>query len=152
LIITFDTNVLVYAAIVAPGEKAQRARELIARAMRGSTCLLLLQTLAEFAHVMIRKQGIPAGNARTMIEAWRAVLPVYAAEADDLAAALGAVRAHGGAFWDAMLWAAARRLGVRYFLSEDRQDGFGLDGVRFLNPFISANDHLIEEILPSSAM
>ncbi|HJZ99290.1 MAG TPA: PIN domain-containing protein [Candidatus Solibacter sp.] len=150
MIVTFDTNVLVYAAIVAPDVKAQRARGLVARAMHGSTCLLLLQTLAEFAHVAIRKEGIPAGNVRTMIELWRAVLPVHAAETDDLGAALEAVRVHRLAFWDAMLWAAARRLGVRFFLSEDMQDGFALDSVRFLNPFLPENDDLIDEILPAS--
>src|SRR5262249_13850162 len=117
--------------------------------MCAPACLLLLQTLAEFARVAIGKAGIPAANVRAMIEAWRAALPVHPAAPDDLLAAIEAVRAHRLAFWDAMLWAAARRLGVRFFLSEDMQDGFALEGVRFLNPFISANDDLIEEILAS---
>jgi predicted nucleic acid-binding protein len=150
VIVTFDTNVLVYASAAGRDAKTVRANELIARGMRAPACLLLLQTLAEFARVAIGKAGIPAANVRAMIEAWRAVLPVHPAAPDDLLAAIEAVRAHRLAFWDAMLWAAARRLGVRYLLSEDMQDGFGLDGVRFLNPFISANDDLIEEILPVS--
>ena len=149
MIVTFDTNVLVYATAPAHTVKAERARDLIARGMRAPACLLLLQTLAEFANVAIGKASMSAGNVRAIIEAWRAVLPVHPAEPDDLPAALDAVKAHRLAFWDAMLWAAARRLGVRYFLTEDMQDGFALDGVRFLNPFIWANDDLIEEILPS---
>ena len=148
MIVTFDTNVLVYAAVPAPTIKAERARELVVRGAHGSGCLLLLQTLAEFANVAIRKDA-PA-KARAMIDAWRAVLPVHAPEVDDIAAAVDAVKDHRLSFWDAMLWAAARRLGARYFLTEDMQDGFVLDGVSFINPFIAANDDLIDEVLPGS--
>jgi len=49
--------------------------------------VLLLQTLAEFSSVAIRKAGVPVDDIRTMIDAWRAVLPVQAADDSDLAAA-----------------------------------------------------------------
>ena len=48
--------------------------------------------------------------------------------------ALEAVKIHRLAFWDAMIWAAGRRVGVRHFVTEDLQDGFELDGVGFINP------------------
>ncbi|HXW25583.1 MAG TPA: PIN domain-containing protein [Xanthobacteraceae bacterium] len=147
MIVSFDTNVLVYATAPA-SVKADRARDVIARGMRGGENVLLLQTLAEFANVAIRKAGMPLDDARTAIDAWRAVLPVYAAEESDLAAALAAAKAHRLAFWDAMLWATARRIGVRCFLTEDLHDGLALDGVRFVNPFDPANDRLIDDILP----
>jgi predicted nucleic acid-binding protein len=73
---------------------------------------------------------------------------VQGTEDDDLSAALDAAKNHGLAFWDAMLWAAAQRTGVRHLVTEDRQDGFELAGVRFVNPFDAANDRLIDEILP----
>jgi predicted nucleic acid-binding protein len=69
------------------------------------------------------------------IDAWCAVLPVQAADDSDLLAALEAVRAHRLAFSDSMLWASARRAGVRHLLTEDLQDGFALQGVTFINPF-----------------
>ena len=71
-----------------------------------------------------------------------------AADDSDLAAALEAVRAHRLPFWDAMLWASAQRAGVRCLLTEDLQDGFILQNVRFVNPFKRANDRLIDEVLP----
>jgi len=148
MIVTFDTNVLFYASAPDKSSKAERARDLIARGMRTEGCFLLLQTLAELANAAIRKAALPAANVRAIMDAWRASLPVHAAEVDDIAAALEAVRAHRFAFWDAMLWAAARRLGVRYFLTEDMQDGFALEGVRFVNPFAAANDGLVDEVLP----
>jgi predicted nucleic acid-binding protein len=101
--------------------------------------------------VAIRKAGIPIEDIRRTIDAWRAVLPIQAAHDDDLAAALEAVRARRLSFWDAMLWASAQRAGVRCLLTEDLQDGFVLQSVRFVNPFKRANDRLIDEVLPPEA-
>lgn len=148
--ISFDTNVLVYATASISDVKVTRARDLIARAMRAASSVLLLQTLAEFSNVAIRKAKIPVADIRRTIDAWRAVLPVQAAADSDLVAALEAVSKHRMAFWDAMLWASAQRAGVRQLLTEDLQDGFVLQGVTFINPFERKNDQLIDEILPSS--
>jgi predicted nucleic acid-binding protein len=148
MMVSFDTNILVYATISAPLAKTQRARDLIVRGMRTGSCILLLQTLAEFSSVAIRKAGIAVDEVRTTIDAWRAVLPVQGTEDDDLSAALDAVKKHQLAFWDALLWGAAQRAGVRHLLTEDLQDGFELTGVKFVNPFEAANNRLIDEILP----
>jgi predicted nucleic acid-binding protein len=149
-VISFDTNVLVYATASISDVKVMRARDLIARAMRAASSVLLLQTLAEFSSVAIRKARIPVKDIRRTIDAWRAVMPVQAADVDDLSAALEAVRVHRLPFWDAMLWASAQRAGVRHMLTEDLQDGLELRGVRFVNPFKQENDRLIDEVLPRS--
>jgi len=146
--VSFDTNVLVYATVSTPISKAMRARDLVVRGMRRGENILLLQALAEFSSVAIRKAGIAVDDVRATIDALRAVLPVQGTEDGDLSDALEAVKNHRLAFWDAMLWAAAQRAGVRYLLSEDFQDGFELQGVRFINPFEPANDGLVDEILP----
>src|SRR5262245_16716698 len=148
MMVSFDTNILVYATISAPLVKTHRARDLLVRGMRTGSSILLLQTLAEFSSVAIRKAGIAVDEVRATIDAWRAVLPVQNTEGDDLSAALDAVKKHRLTFWDAMLWAAAQRAGVRHLLTEDLQDGFELTGVKFVNPFEPANNRLIDEILP----
>jgi predicted nucleic acid-binding protein len=148
--ISFDTNVLVYATAARADARVSRAQDLLARAMRATTSILLLQSLAEFSNVAIRKARIPANAVKTTIEAWRAVLPVQSADDSDLVLALEAVRAHRLPFWDAMLWASARRAGVRHMLSEDFQDGFALQGVTFINPFNPENNPLIDRLLPRS--
>ena len=148
--ISFDTNILVYATTSISEVKVRRARDLIARAMRAASSVLLLQTLGEFSNVAIRKARIPVEDIRRTIDAWRAVLPVQAADDSDLSAAIEAVRAHRLAFWDAMLWACAQRVGVRHLLTEDMQDGFVLQGVAFVNPFKRENDQLINKLLPLS--
>jgi predicted nucleic acid-binding protein len=148
MMVSFDTNILVYATLLVPLVKTHRARELLVRGMRTGSCILLLQTLAEFSSVAIRKAGIEVDEVRTIIDAWRGVLPVQGTEDEDLSAALGAVKKHQLPFWDAMLWAAAQRAGVRHLLTEDLQDGFALAGVKFVNPFDARNKQLIDEILP----
>jgi predicted nucleic acid-binding protein len=148
--VSFDTNVLVYATASISDAKVIRARHLLTRAMRTASSVLLLQTLAEFSNVAIRKARIPIADIRRIIDAWRAVLPVQAADTSDLSMALDAVKAHRLAFWDAMLWASARRAGVQHLLTEDLQDGFALQGVTFINPFRRENDQLIDKILPLS--
>ena len=126
------------------------ARDLLARAMRATTSILLLQSLAEFSNVAIRKARIPANAVKTMIEAWLAVLPVQSTDDSDLVLALEAVHAHRLPFWDAMLWASAQRAGVRHMLSEDFQDGFELQDVTFINPFNTENNQLIDKLLLQS--
>ena len=148
--ISFDTNILVYATASVSDDRVSRARDLLARAMQAATSILLLQTLAEFSNVAIRKSRIPAKDIRATIEAWRAVLPIQAADEGDLLLALEAVRAHRLAFWDALLWASAQRAGVRHMLTEDFQDGFVLREVTFINPFKRENDRLIEKLLPQA--
>jgi predicted nucleic acid-binding protein len=90
--VSFDTNVLVYATASISDGRVARARDLIARAMRGASSVLLLQTLTEFSNVAIRKARIPITDIRRTIDAWRAVLPVQAAADSDLSAALEAKR------------------------------------------------------------
>jgi predicted nucleic acid-binding protein len=101
--ISFDTNVLVYATASISDVRVMRARNLVARAMRAAPSVLLLQALAEFSNVAINKARIPVEDIRRTIDAWRAVLPVQAADEGDLLMALDAVRAHRFTFWDPML-------------------------------------------------
>lgn len=148
--VSFDTNILVYATASVSDPRVTRARDLIARAMRAASSVLLLQTLAEFSNVAIRKAQIPISDVRRTIHAWQSVLPVQPADEGDLMAALEVLKAHRLAFWDAMLWASAQRAGVSHLLTEDFQDGFALQRVTFINPFNRENDRIVEEILPAS--
>jgi predicted nucleic acid-binding protein len=148
--ISFDTNVLVYATAAGADERANRARDLLARAMRAGNSVLLLQSLTEFSNVATRKAGIAIEAVQRIVQAWCAVLPIQAADEGDLFSALEAVRTHRLAFWDAMLWASAQRAGIRNVLTEDFQDGFQLQDVTFINPFNRENNQLIDKLLAHS--
>jgi len=147
--VSFDTNILVYATEPKAERKSSRAREVIARGMRNGSSILLLQTLTEFSSVAIRKTGISVDQVLAMVRIWQSVMAVEGAQANDLFDALNAVKNSKLSFWDAMIWATARRVGLRHVLTEDFQDRFELDGVLFVNPFERSNDRLIDEILPA---
>ena len=146
--LAFDTNVLVYAVDRSEGDRHLTASLLIERAVRKRRGVLILQTLAEFYSVTTGKlKGRPEDMLR-FLDRLRAVLAVHAADERDFDRATRADR-HGMSFWDALLWATADRIGVRYLLSEDYQDGRTLGGVTFVDPFKGENQRLLAEILPS---
>jgi predicted nucleic acid-binding protein len=147
-VISFDTNILVYAADKAAGDRHCRAADLIERSIRHGRCIQTLQSLGEFFSVVTRKSGIDPNVAAAFVEGWEAVLPVEAGTAADLIDAMRAVSEHRLAFWDAMMWATAKRTGVRMLISEDFQDGRTLDGVRFIDPFAAHNAGLLDQVLP----
>jgi predicted nucleic acid-binding protein len=144
--VTFDSNVLIY-AVSRSDPRHTLATELIDRAARGD-CRQTLQSLAECFNVLSRKYRMPAAQARGWVQSFQSLFAVTAADESDLAVAVIAVEQHGLSFWDAMLWATARRAGCRVLLSEDFQDGRDLGGILFVNPFDSANRKLLDLALP----
>jgi predicted nucleic acid-binding protein len=148
VICTFDTNVLIYAIVEPPEPRGDRARELILRGTHRDTAILLLQALAEFSTVAMRKYGLIPSDVQSRVDAFRRSIPVEAAAERDLPAALNLVRDHRMAFWDALMCATASRAGLDYLLSEDMQDGRRFGALTIVNPFRPENAALIDRILP----
>ncbi len=131
---SLDTDILVYAVDRDAGERHGRSRELVERAAR-CDCVLTAQALAEFFHATTRKNLLHPALASAFVRDWLDVFPVASADNAALVDAMDAVEQHRLSFWDAMLWATARRAGCSTILSEDMQDGRRLSGVEFVNPF-----------------
>jgi predicted nucleic acid-binding protein len=147
-VISLDTNILIYSVDRGAGDRHEAAAKLVERSVRTGNCLQPLQSLCEFYNVATRKTGLDAAVAAEVVARWQAAVPVEPASDDDLRNAIRAVREHRLAFWDALLWATVRRVGVELLISEDFQDGRVIEGVRILNPFVAGNARLIEAALP----
>ena len=147
--VALDANVLLYAIDTAAGRRHAVAAALIERVLLGGRTVLILQTMTEFYSVATRKFRIESRVALSFLDQLRAVLAVHAADERDFDRATRGEK-HGLSFWDAMLWATADRIGVRYLLTEDFQDRRVLGGVTFVDPFQPANEALLAEILPLS--
>ena len=147
--ISFDSNVLVYSADN-KDPRQDRAIEVLERAMAGAG-MLCIQALGEFFHVVVRKNIISRALAEQQVEDWMEIYEIRQADALTLREAIAASRDHHMQFWDAMLWATIKAAGCRVLLTEDLQDGRDLGGVRFVNPFDSANDAIVDLILPPLA-
>ncbi|HTQ33265.1 MAG TPA: PIN domain-containing protein [Stellaceae bacterium] len=145
--ISFDTNVLIYAADRDGSLRHQQAAALLERAIRTGTCVQTLQSFAEFYNVLTRKMRVAPDKAQTFVMTWRAVLTVEPAGVPDLNHAMRAVRDYKLSFWDALLWATVRRAGVVVLATEDLQDGRVIEGVRIANPFNPANAAAIDAAL-----
>ena len=97
--ISFDTNILVYAADNTAGDRHAISADLIGRSIRNENCVQILQSLAEFFSVVTREAGVAPDVAATFIEGWQAVLPIEASTPADLDRATQAARDHSLAFW-----------------------------------------------------
>jgi predicted nucleic acid-binding protein len=75
---------------------------------------------------------------------------IVAADEACLVDALDAVADHDWSFWNAMIWATAKRAGCRLLISEDGQDGRTLGGVTIVNPFLTVPSVLLHQALGSS--
>jgi predicted nucleic acid-binding protein len=144
--VALDSNVLVYAIDTAAGHRHTAAGAVIERVLLAGSAILILQTMTEFYSVATRKFRIPSRGALLFLDELRAVLSVHAADERDFDRATRD-DGHGLSFWDALLWATADRVGVRYLLTEDYQDGRTIGGVTFVDPFQARNEGLLAEIL-----
>ncbi len=143
---TFDTNILVYAIDTQAGERHHVALDLVRRSS-GRDCIVTLQALAELFRALTGKHRVSPIKAAEIVQGWRDAVPVFAADESCLADAMDAVAAHSWSFWDAMIWATAKRAGCRLLVSEDSQHGRTLGGVTIINPFMTPQSPLLAEAL-----
>ena len=145
---TLDANILVYAA--QRGERRHGAAIALVRRAVSADCVQTLQSFGECFDVLRRKRGFEPTQAQSILREYREILPrMVGATPDDLDEAMRAHASHGLQFWDAMLWATAKRAGCRLILTEDCQDGRNLEGVLFADPFKPENARLLDLALPS---
>jgi len=76
-VISFDTNILVYAVDNTAGERHAIAADLIERSIRHGGCVQTLQSLAEFFSAVTRKASIAPDLAATFIKGWQATSKIW---------------------------------------------------------------------------
>ncbi len=135
---SLDTNILVYAVDRDSGIRHDEAVELVGQAAK-SDCVLTIQSLEEFFRATTRNGLLGPAHASAFVRDWLGLFDIASADDVTLVDAMDAVEEHRLSFWDAMLWAAARRARCSAILTEDLQDGRRLGGVEFLNPFRTEN-------------
>lgn len=134
----FDTNLLVYSISVAPEEADKRSRALVL--LDRDDGVVSVQVLQEF-YVQATRPSAPKplthALAVAMIEAWQRHLVVENTVAG-LLAALEIKARHGFSYWDSAVIAAARSAGCSELFTEDLSNGQVVEGVRIINPFLTA--------------
>lgn len=136
--LSLDTNILVYAVDAQSGGRHDRAIEVV-KAAAASDCVLTVQALAEFYHVVTRKSGLSRKEAATKIDELSSLFEIVAADVAALATAVGTARTGRLSVWDGLLLAAVEQAGCTLLLSEDMADGARYGSVTILNPFAGLN-------------
>lgn len=130
-----DTNVLVYAEDRDAAGKRDRARAIVRTAFRQRCGVVSHQVLRELFVVATRKLELSAVAARRRVELY-ARLDLVSLSLTDLLAAIDLTRLHSFSLWDALIFRAALIGGCEVLYSEDLQDGFRLEGLEVVNPFL----------------
>lgn len=104
---TLDSNLLVYSADKRNIRKQEAAIEIISRAMNND-CVILVQALAEFYHVVTRKRIMTKSDASSVVREWAdSFILGNTANEDALLAAMIASVSGQFQFFDALLLATA---------------------------------------------
>jgi predicted nucleic acid-binding protein len=134
-----DTNVLIYAHDVDAKEKHEKARSVLRELWSDRTGALSVQVLQEFYVNVTRKISRPLSKqaARLIVNSY-AIWCVETAPSDVSAAFQIEDESRIG-FWDALIVAAALKIGATRILSEDLNARQRIAGVRIENPFAIAS-------------
>ena len=134
-----DTNVLLYAVSNREADRVKRDRA--AAILKEPDLALSVQVLQEFYYQATRSQG-PAGL--THEQAMEFLHSLGELPAQDITVPLFNLATDikerlGLSYWDAAILAAAKLLGCEAVYSEDMSHRGDYDGVRVIDPFISAS-------------
>jgi predicted nucleic acid-binding protein len=132
-----DTNVLVYSFDEKQPAKRDRAREIIARALRDGSAIISYQVVQEFLNVALHKFISPF-NVKDCGDYLTGVLEPLCQVYPDTSLYRKALDVHsttGFSFYDSLIIVGAMRGQCSCLLTEDMQTGREIEGVKIVNPF-----------------
>jgi predicted nucleic acid-binding protein len=130
-----DTNVLIYAHDVDAKDKHEMAKSVLRELWSDRTGALSVQVLQEFYVNVTRKisRPLPRQAARLVVNSY-AIWCIEIAPSD-VSAAFHIEDESRIGFWDALIVAAALKIGASRILSEDLNAKQRIAGIRIENPF-----------------
>jgi predicted nucleic acid-binding protein len=137
-----DTNILVYAFDAADREKRTTAIEVLRQIEVAQNGVLSIQVLGEFYSAMTRKRrlAMPTEEAAAAVANLARALPVLEISLEMVHEAVRCAGAYRLSYWDSLIWATAKFNDIQDILSEDRQHGQVIEGIRNINPFAADFD------------
>jgi predicted nucleic acid-binding protein len=138
--VLIDSNIFVYAYDPADPDKHAKALRLIEEATREGDLVLSAQVLNELSSTLLRRRkdlNLDLEEVRTIIDEIVQSVRVVPLTPEMTLTALTSALHHGLSFWDGLIWAAARHHRLSTIYTEDFQHDREVEGVRFLNPFVS---------------
>jgi len=148
LIVTIDTNVLVYAQDSRDPVKQAIAQDIFLAASALNDAKIALQVLGEFYSVLTRKLHQNASIAKQVVEATATIFQPFGYTTLDVFSALNLAKAGVLSYWDGLLVSAADHAGCNVLVSEDMRNGFEYGKLEIISPFANGvMNARLEEIL-----
>jgi predicted nucleic acid-binding protein len=141
--IALDTNILVYAEGLEQhsddARKVAVCRTLVPNLIENPafTPVVPTQALLELFHVLTRKAGRTAAEARAVVAEIAGSFEVAPVDAEVIELALDVATANRFQIFDSTILAGAMRAGCELLLSEDLHGGFHRRGLTVTSPFAS---------------
>ncbi|MCS7300567.1 MAG: PIN domain-containing protein [Fimbriimonadales bacterium] len=133
-----DTNILVYAYDLTEPDKRQIALSIVRTLAQAGQMVVSVQSLNEFYNTVTNPRKpfrIDHADAVAAIESIIAAATVLPLTTQVVRRALYGVERYQLAFWDALIWAAAREWNIPLLYTEDFSPGATIEGVQIVNPF-----------------
>jgi predicted nucleic acid-binding protein len=133
-----DTNIAVYCFDSSAPRKQETAKELVTHAASSGTGVVSFQVLQEFCNVASNSRRLNLAPDRIMAYVSLVLQPMnqIATSPALLERALSIRQAHGFAFYDSLIIAAAQEAQCTALYSEDMQHGQLLGSLKIINPFL----------------
>ena len=133
-----DTNIFVYSFDRSAATKAQKATQLIRKALTTQKGMISYQVVQEFFNVALRKfsQPMKAADAEQYLgTVFRPLLGVHSSQA--LYAEALHLQAKSGLSWyDSLIVSAAIKAQCDFLFTEDLQHGQRFGSLQIMNPFL----------------
>ena len=147
--LTFDSNLLIYALDRGEPERQAMALHVLTRAPLVAA-FLTQQVIGEFCNVTFRKRLLDPSSIRSQVEDWANVYAVVPTRSAQLLEAIELAERRQKQFWDMVLVRVAADAGATALFTDDIGDGEVIDGVHIINPFDPANADRIAALLTPS--
>jgi predicted nucleic acid-binding protein len=131
-----DTNVIIYLLGDSDPVKRERAEQLVLAGLRDKSVCISQQVLQESLNVALRKLKFSVEDAERVLN--RILLPLCKVLPRKALyrEALKVQARYQYSFYDALIIAAALKLGCKTLYSEDLQHGQQIEQLRIVNPFV----------------
>jgi predicted nucleic acid-binding protein len=146
-LISFDTDVLVYAADRQAGMRHSIANQIIAMAIGKNTVAVTDQSLIEFLNATTVRGKLSLADATTTLRGYLTYFELMLPPLSVVEDTLTLLARHRLSVWDARILAVCDKHGCTHLLSEDMQDGAQYGGVTVVNPFNPANMAVVTQLL-----
>ena len=133
--IAIDTNILIYAFDKSDPARRATAATVLEQIISSRRAVIPLKVMEEFSEVATRKGLLDQGALLDVLSKLQVSFLVAETNIDDIFEAVNGKYKYHLQYWDAIIWATAKRTGCTVLLSEDGPTDATIGGVTWVNPF-----------------